>query len=113
MKTRDLSKFLSLQLRHQPERLNLTMDKNGWVQVDELLRNLHLDGKNVSYEDLKEVVETNNKQRFKLDGVQGRIRANQGHSIQIDVELKETTPPIILYFMIQLPKILKLSKGMG
>ena len=97
MKSKDLSKFLSLLLRHQPERLNLTMDKNGWVQVDELLQNLKADGKNVSFEDLKEVVETNNKQRFKLDEEQGRIRANQGHSIQVDTELKETTPPDILY----------------
>ena len=97
MKSKDLSKFLSLLLRHQPERLNLTMDKNGWVQVDELLQNLKADGKNVSFEDLKKVVETNNKQRFKLDEEQGRIRANQGHSIQVDTELKETTPPDILY----------------
>lgn len=97
MKTKDLSKFLSLLLRHQPERLNLTMDENGWVQVEELLQNLKADGKNVSYEDLKEVVETNNKQRFKLDEAEGRIRANQGHSIQIDAELKTQTPPDILY----------------
>ena len=92
-----LSKYLSLLLRHKPEALQLNMDKNGWVNVDELLEKLQKSGKKVNYDDLLEVVANNNKKRFKLDTENNRIRAKQGHSIAIDAELPEKTPPAILY----------------
>ena len=97
MQKKNLSKYLSLLLRHRPEVLNLNMDKNGWVNLDELIEKLNADGKNVTLEKIQEVVATNTKQRFKLDEVNNRIRANQGHSINVDVELVEKNPPQILY----------------
>ncbi len=97
MQNKNLSKFLSLILRHQPEVLNLNMDKNGWVDLDELLEKLNASGKKVTLEKIQEVVATNQKQRFKIDEINNRIRANQGHSINVDVELEEKVPPPILY----------------
>jgi len=97
MQKKNLSKYLSLLLRHQPEVLNLKMDKNGWVNLDELIEKLNADGKNITLEKIQEVVAINTKQRFKLDEVNNRIRANQGHSINVDVELEEKIPPPILY----------------
>lgn len=97
MQNKNLSKFLSLVLRHKPEVLDLNMDKNGWVDLDELLEKLNASGKKVTLEKIQEVVATNQKQRFKIDEINNRIRANQGHSINVDVELEEKTPPPILY----------------
>ena len=97
MYLKNISKFLSLVLRHKPETIGLTMDKNGWVDVDELIEKMNESGKKVTFENIIEVVETNQKQRFKLDLENNRIRANQGHSINVDVELAETTPPQFLY----------------
>jgi len=97
MKNKDLSKFLSLLLRHQPDKLNLTMDENGWASVNELLTNLNQSGRKVNFAQLQAVVDTNNKQRFKLDVEHNRIRANQGHSLLVDVQLLEALPPNKLY----------------
>jgi putative RNA 2'-phosphotransferase len=92
------SKFLSLVLRHSPETIHLNMDKNGWVNIDELItnankyKNMHLNN-----DLIKIIVETNNKQRFKISDDGKRIRANQGHSIAVDLELESKIPPDILY----------------
>ena len=84
------SKTLSYLLRHNPE--DLAMDSNGWVYVDDVLKKL-----NMTIDDLKEVVKTNDKKRFAFNEDETKIRANQGHSIDVDVELKEVTPPDYLY----------------
>ena len=91
------SKFLSLILRHNPQLIQLELDKNGWANVEELLkkskRKIHLN-KN----ELDIVVATNNKKRFSYNEDETKIRANQGHSIKnLDLELKIVEPPQFLY----------------
>jgi putative RNA 2'-phosphotransferase len=90
-----VSKFLSRHLRHRPADIGLTLDDGGWVDVDELLQACHQAGLQISRADLDHVVATNNKQRFSLVG--NRIRANQGHSVQVDLGLETRTPPELLY----------------
>ncbi|GAB0154790.1 RNA 2'-phosphotransferase [Chryseobacterium sp. Alg-005] len=92
-----ISKFLSLILRHQPETINLELDENGWADINELMAK---SAKNKIYftsEELDEVVETNNKKRFAFNENKTRIRANQGHSIDVDLALKTQQPPEFLY----------------
>ena len=84
------SKKLSYLLRHNPE--DLEMDKNGWVKIDDILNKL-----NISILELEKIVDTNDKKRFSFDETLTYIRANQGHSLDVDVELKETKPPKYLY----------------
>jgi putative RNA 2'-phosphotransferase len=92
------SKFLSLVLRHKPEVIHLNMDNNGWVDIDELINNAnkHQDFQ-LTREELIEVVKNNDKQRFVIDNEKNKIRANQGHSISIDLALEPQTPPDELY----------------
>ncbi|MEM9218344.1 MAG: RNA 2'-phosphotransferase [Cyanobacteria bacterium P01_F01_bin.150] len=91
------SKFLSLVLRHQPEKIGLTLDAQGWADVDELLALSTQHGVALSRDRLIQVVETNDKQRFAFNGDRTRIRANQGHSISVDLALEPQTPPDILF----------------
>jgi len=95
---RRVSKFLSLVLRHQPARAGLQLDAQGWVDIGELLAGIaaHTDLV-VDRGLLREVVETNDKQRFAISDDGARIRANQGHSIAVDLELPECTPPAELF----------------
>ena len=93
----NISKLLSLALRHKPEALDLTLDKNGWAKVEDVLTGLAKQGKEVDLGTLQQVVEENNKKRFSFNDLGDKIRANQGHSIKVDVELKEAIPPDILY----------------
>lgn len=92
-----ISKFLSLILRHQPEIINLTLDKNGWANVDELKEKCSKNNMDFTLEELDEVVETNDKKRFIFNEGKTKIRANQGHSIDIDLALKPQQPPEFLY----------------
>ncbi|USX51736.1 RNA 2'-phosphotransferase [Lentzea sp. HUAS12] len=85
-----LSKRMSKALRHQPERVGLTLDAAGWVPVADLLSAL-----GVSEADLREVVERNDKKRFTIDG--DRIRASQGHSVEVELGLPVATPPDELF----------------
>lgn len=92
---KQISKFLSLILRHKPETIGVTLDDKGWASVDEVLEKSHF---KFTKEDLKDIVATNDKQRFALNETATKIRANQGHSLKavvLDLELK--TPPDILY----------------
>lgn len=91
------SKFLSLVLRHKPEEIGLILNNEGWANVDELLKKLNANKLNISFEDLKEIVEFNDKKRFVFSNDFSKIRANQGHSIDVDLKLKSVTPPDILY----------------
>lgn len=101
------SRFLSLLLRHKPETLNLTMDKEGWVDVEELLEKMK-----ISMEELEEIVETNNKKRFGFDEDKTRIKAYQGHSLtDVEVRMKELPPPIPLYHGTGQKNVDKINKG--
>lgn len=91
------SKFLSLVLRHQPEKIGLVLDPHGWVEVDALLTQLAAHHHPLSREQLFEIVATNDKKRFTLSDDRRRIRAAQGHSVQIDLSLKPQIPPAQLF----------------
>lgn len=92
-----LGKFISLILRHKPEVINLSLDLNGWANVDELLDGINKSGKSINMEKLEKIVEHNNKKRYIFNDDKTKIRANQGHSIKVDVELKQKIPPQFLY----------------
>lgn len=91
------SKYLSKYLRHEPEALGLTLAPGGWVAVDDLLAASARNGFQISRAELDEVVARNNKQRFSFDPTGMLIRANQGHSVDVDLQLQPTTPPDTLY----------------
>lgn len=92
-----VGKFLSLILRHNPETIGITLDKNGWADVSDLIAGVNKKGYKLDIDILSEIVETNNKKRYIFNQDKTKIRANQGHSIKVDVELKKQTPPNILY----------------
>src|SRR3954454_20700435 len=92
-----ISKYLSKHLRHEPERLGLTLAPGGWVPVDDLLAATTRRGFPITRPQLDEVVARNNKQRFSFDPTGTLIRANQGHSVDVDLQLDPTTPPAVLY----------------
>ncbi len=93
------SKFLSFVLRHKPEAIGLELDTNGWAHLDELILKANASGEvnNLDRELIEEVVNTNDKKRFIIDDERQRIRANQGHSVNVDLQLKPVTPPEFLY----------------
>lgn len=92
-----LSKFLSLVLRHRPERIGLTLDAGGWANVDELLRRARASDEPMTRARLERVVRENDKQRFAFSADGTRIRARQGHSIDVDLGLTPVVPPDVLY----------------
>ena len=92
-----VSKLLSKHLRHRPERLGLRIAPGGWVGVEALLAACAAAGFPLSRAELAEVVASNDKQRFALDPSGARIRANQGHSVDVDLQLEPATPPAVLY----------------
>ncbi len=92
-----LSKFLSYVLRHHPELIDLNLDENGWANVDELITKSKNDSQGFTFEELDEIVQTNDKKRFIFTEDKTRIRANQGHSIDINLALIPQQPPEFLY----------------
>ncbi|AMO20308.1 RNA 2'-phosphotransferase [Flavobacterium columnare] len=94
---KNISKFLSLILRHSPETIHLKLDENGWADVEELITKSNKNRKALDFETLQYVVETNDKKRFTFNEDLTKIRANQGHSISVDLELQPQTPPDELY----------------
>lgn len=92
-----VSKFLSKYLRHEPEKLGLRLATGGWVPVAELLAACARTGFPVTADELDEVVASSDKQRFAFDATRAKIRANQGHSVDVDLQLAPTTPPDCLY----------------
>jgi putative RNA 2'-phosphotransferase len=89
-----ISKRLSYILRHAPDSVGLVLDENGWASVHDLMTKF---GRPLSIEDLKEVVETNEKKRFAFNDNLTKIRASQGHSIEIDLAYQPTMPPEFLF----------------
>jgi putative RNA 2'-phosphotransferase len=92
-----ISKFLSLILRHKPETIGVQLDENGWLEVEVLLQQLAAKGRPLSKKDLDFIVENNPKKRFTYNENHSKIRANQGHSIQVDLGFSAQKPPSILY----------------
>ncbi|WBW94719.1 RNA 2'-phosphotransferase [Oceanirhabdus sp. W0125-5] len=96
-KSTNLSRFLSMILRHKPQVIGIKLDRNGWCSVEELLDKMNAFGKKITIEDLNKIVKTDNKQRYSFSEDKKRIRANQGHSIYVELGLKESVPPVILF----------------
>jgi len=92
-----LSKFLSKHLRHAPADIGLTLQEGGWVKVDDLLAACAAHGHPLTRDELEDIVEDNDKQRFAFDEIGQRIRAQQGHSVEIDLQLTSAEPPAVLY----------------
>ncbi len=90
------SKFISLILRHKPEAIGITLDEHGWAGVDELIKGVSRTCP-LDMEILEEIVASDEKQRYSFNEDKTLIRANQGHSIPVDVELPVVSPPEILY----------------
>jgi putative RNA 2'-phosphotransferase len=106
--SKSVSKYLSLVLRHQPHVAGLTLDENGWVGVEDVLNALRAKYGDMKLADLQEVVDTNDKKRFVI--VDGRIRANQGHSVEVDLALEPTVPPTHLYHGTKIKVLEAISK---
>jgi putative RNA 2'-phosphotransferase len=92
-----VSKFLSKHLRHEPDALGLTLEPGGWVTIDDLLAACANHHSPLTRDELVEVVNRNDKQRFSFDPSHTRIRANQGHSTPVDLQLEPLSPPEVLY----------------
>lgn len=95
-KLQTTSKYIALILRHKPEVIGISLDEHGWADVQELISGV---GKtyDIDMDLLEEIVRTDSKQRYSFNSDHTMIRANQGHSIPVDVELKEEEPPEVLY----------------
>lgn len=92
----NIGKYLALILRHKPETIGIQLDEHGWARVDELIAGIARTHA-FNLEMLEEIVRTDSKQRYSFNEDKTMIRANRGHSINVDVELKETLPPDILW----------------
>ena len=92
----EISKYIALILRHKPEEIGISLDEHGWANVEELISGISKNNE-FSRDMLEEIVATDNKQRYSFNEDHSLIRANQGHSISVDVELEEIEPPEILY----------------
>ncbi|MCT7356586.1 RNA 2'-phosphotransferase [Streptomyces sp. 15-116A] len=94
-RTVKVSKYIAKHLRHQPERIGLSLDEGGWVEIDTLIAAAAAHGFRFTRQELDHVVATNDKRRFAIEG--SRIRASQGHSVEVDLGLPPATPPPYLY----------------
>ena len=92
-----LGKFLSLVLRHNPDAAGISLDGHGWADVQGLLGGVCRSGRQIDMETLERIVRENSKQRYAFNADHTKIRANQGHSLQVDVELTAAEPPRYLY----------------
>ena len=92
-----LSKLLSYILRHKPEEYGIVLDENGYTNVDELINQLNTHNENINFEILQHIVDTNNKKRFAFNDDLTKIRASQGHSVDVELGYTEQQPPAILY----------------
>ncbi|MEU3020579.1 RNA 2'-phosphotransferase [Nocardiopsis sp. NPDC007018] len=100
MNTKELqraSRFLALVLRHAPDRAGIALDPQGWADVGDLLAGCRRAGHRLTPEDLRSIVETNEKRRFALSPDGARVRAQQGHSVEVDLGLEAVDPPGLLF----------------
>lgn len=92
------SRFISLVLRHRPQAAGITLDGHGWADVGELIAGVKATGRHrLDMATLEEIVATDEKQRYSFSDDHTRIRANQGHSVPVDVDLQEAMPPDVLF----------------
>ena len=91
-----MSRYISCILRHKPHIIGIELDKNGWAKTDELIKGINKT-RFITFDMLDEIVRTDEKQRYSFNCDKSMIRANQGHSVKVDVELEEKEPPYILY----------------
>lgn len=96
MNNKETSKYISLILRHKPETIGITLDEHGWANVDELIAGVSKTHP-INMDILEQIVSEDEKQRYSFNEDKTLIRANQGHSIPVDVELEEKEPPEILF----------------
>ena len=92
-----ISKFLSLVLRHSPETIGIELDENGWTDVETLISRINGKGITINFDILKHVVDTNSKKRFAFNETFDKVRANQGHSVEVELGYEAKQPPTILY----------------
>ena len=92
-----LSKFLSLILRHEPEKFGEVLDSAGWTEVEALLAACQRHGRAMDRATLEQIVATNDKKRFSFDETGTRMRANQGHSVEVELGYEPADPPALLY----------------
>lgn len=97
MKLNNISKYISLILRHKPEVIGISLDKHGWADVSDLINGIKRDNPEFDMQVLEKIVSTDSKQRYSFNEDKTMIRANQGHSVPVDVELEEKQPPKFLY----------------
>jgi putative RNA 2'-phosphotransferase len=95
--TKGISKLLSYILRHSPETIGLKLDENGWAEVSELIAKFDLYDRRIDFELLEYIVENNDKKRFAFNDDKTKIRASQGHSISVELNLNEIEPLASLY----------------
>ena len=93
----ETSKFLSFVLRHRPQSIGITLDRAGWTDVAALLEASARGGRPLSRQTLETIVETSDKRRFAFNADRSRIRANQGHTVSVDLGLEHVAPPALLY----------------
>jgi putative RNA 2'-phosphotransferase len=111
-KAKNISKFLSLVLRHSPQTIQLHLDENGWAAVEALITKCAANGNAFTLPELEEVVASNDKQRFSFNETHTHIRANQGHSIAVELGLAPCEPPEFLYHG-TVPKFLEAIRSGG
>lgn len=92
-----ISKFLSKHLRHKPADIGIKLSPGGWVEINQLLTACAKNNFPITRQELQLVVESNDKQRFSFDSTGTLIRANQGHSVEVDLQLEPVVPPDVLY----------------
>ena len=92
-----LGKFISLILRHKPETIGITLDREGWADTRQLIEGINAAGHTIDMETLERIVRENDKKRYSFNGDKTRIRANQGHSIPVDTGMRQAVPPEKLY----------------
>lgn len=97
MNLTNLSRYMSLILRHKPEVIGITLDEHGWASVNDLICGIEKNNPGFNMNILEQIVRTDSKQRYSFNDDKSLIRANQGHSVNVDVELKEKEPPEYLY----------------
>lgn len=97
MNLQSISRYMSLILRHKPEVIGITIDEHGWANVEELIKGIARNNVGFDMQTLEKIVDTDDKQRYSFNSDKSLIRANQGHSIPVDVELEEKEPPNKLY----------------
>lgn len=97
MDLNNISKYMSLILRHKPEVIGITLDEHGWASVNDLICGIEKNNPGFNMDILEQIVRIDSKQRYSFNDDKSLIRANQGHSVNVDVELKEKEPPEYLY----------------